>query len=106
MSGMARRLLDEMKQNPPYGAALGIGKPWSLWKADALPEVADALYYRIRSRTDMVVLPKHGVEAFILGQDKARQVRLECVLVKRRTLNPIGPTAFSEGEVLDKATEA
>ena len=32
-----------MKQDPPNGATLGVGKPWSLWKAYALPEVVDAL---------------------------------------------------------------
>ena len=106
MSSVARGLLDEMKQNPPNGATLGIGKPWSLWKAYAMPEVVDALHYRIRSLTGVFVLPEHRGETIVLGKDKARRVNLECVIAKRNTLDAIGPTAFSVDEMLDKATEA
>jgi hypothetical protein len=106
MSSVARGFLDEMEQNPPDGATLGVGKPWSLWKAYALPEVVDALYYLIRSLTGIFVFPEHRVEAFIFGKDKARRVNLECVVAKRNTLDAIGPSAFSVDEMLDKTTEA
>jgi hypothetical protein len=36
----------------------------------------------------------------------AASVRLECIVVKRRTLNAISPTALSVDEMLDKATKA
>ncbi len=102
MAGMACSLFDEVEQDPPNCAALGIRKPRLLGKRHTAPQVVDFAYHCIGSGAGLTVLPEDAGQCLVVQEDKTRLVVVERRFARRYLLNTIGPSPFCVVEVLDE----
>jgi len=106
MASVARRLFDEVDQDPPDCAALGVGEPRGSWERDPTPEVIDAGDRGVGPGSSLFVLVERAGERLDLLELEAVHVLLKGRTTNGYILDAVGPAPLSIGEVLDDASQA